>query len=106
VHALGVVAFQCLTGERPFKGRGVGVLLQNVVYRQAPAASSLQPALPRAVDPVLARALAKDPDERFACARDFTDALGAALLPDAPSGRRGRGVSWLGSLGAALLAAV
>jgi serine/threonine protein kinase len=107
VHALGVVAFQCLTGERPFKGRGVGSLLQNVVYQQAPAASSLQPDLPGAVDPVLARALAKDPDERFACARDFIDALAAALSPPTPPPTgRGRGPSWLGAVGAALLAAV
>jgi len=106
VHALGVVAFQCLTGERPFKGKGVGALLQKVVYQEPPAASSLRPDLPGAVDPVLARALAKDPDERFGCARDFIDALAAALSPDAPTARPGRRVSWLGSLGAALLAAV
>jgi serine/threonine-protein kinase len=90
LHALGVMAFLCLTGQRPFTGRGVGELLRNVVDQERPRASAVRPRLPPAVDPVLARAMAKDPDDRFGCARDFTSALAGAL-----SGERG----WLASLG-------
>jgi serine/threonine protein kinase len=99
LHALGVVAFLCLTGERPFKGRSVGELLRNVVDQERPSASALEPALPRAVDAVLARAMAKDPDGRFACGRDLVDALARALVAEGRSGRKG---GWLSSLGALL----
>jgi serine/threonine-protein kinase len=97
LHALGAVAFLCLTGERPFEGRSVGELLRNVVDKERPSASAVRSTLPTAVDAVLARAMAKDPDDRYACARDFVDALGAGLASE--EGRR-PGRRWLASLGA------
>jgi serine/threonine-protein kinase len=96
IHALGVVAFRCLTGERPFTGRSVGELLRNVVDQERPLASSVNPDLPPSVNPVLARALARDPDDRHSTAREFVDELERALA-DGRGRRPGRG--WLASLG-------
>jgi serine/threonine-protein kinase len=96
IHALGVVAFRCLTGERPFTGRSVGELLRNVVDQERPLASSVNPDLPPSVNPVLARALARDPDDRHSTAREFVDELERALA-DGKGRRPGRG--WLASLG-------
>jgi serine/threonine protein kinase len=92
VYALGVLAFQCLTAQRPFAARGVAALLKSIVYETPPLASSLEPRLPPAVDSVLERVLAKDPDERFASARDFVAALAEALgTPISRAPRAGRG---------------
>jgi serine/threonine protein kinase len=79
IYTLGVVAFQCLTGSRPFSGSSVGQLLIRIVDEDPPVATERNPALPSAVDGVLRRALAKDPHERFASARDLVDALDDAL---------------------------
>jgi serine/threonine protein kinase len=102
VSALGVLAFQCLTGERPFSARGVAALLKSIVYETPPLASSLEPRLPPAVDRVLERVLAKDPDERFASARDFVAALAEPL--ETSISRRAP-LACLGALGALLLGA-
>lgn len=89
-YALGVVAYQCLTGDRPFSGMSMGGLLRAVVYDASPPATQRNPALPAAVDAVLARAMAKDPDERYACARDFVAALKGALGSGAGRLKKGR----------------
>jgi serine/threonine-protein kinase len=80
VYALGVIAFRALTGEPPFRGCDTPELLYNVVHAATPLASRRTPELSPAVDAVLARALAKKPDDRFACAADLAAALAQALL--------------------------
>jgi serine/threonine-protein kinase len=79
VYALGVIAFRALTGEPPFRGFDTPELLYNVVHAATPLASRRAPELSPAVDAVLARALAKKPDDRFACAADLAAALAQAL---------------------------
>jgi serine/threonine-protein kinase len=81
VYALGVVAFEMLTGRRPFRTGTGSELLLRVSYGPAPSARALNAALPAAVDAVLARALARDPARRFAGASEFVAALGAAAFP-------------------------
>jgi DNA-binding NarL/FixJ family response regulator/tRNA A-37 threonylcarbamoyl transferase component Bud32 len=64
VYALGCVLFHALTGSVPFIG---GSDLQRMwahVHDAPPEPSSIEPSLPRALDPVLVRALAKAPDDR------------------------------------------
>jgi len=75
LHALGVVAWEGLVGRRPFDAPTFAGLMMRVTTRQAPSAHRARPSLPPEVDAVFARALAKDPDERFASARAFVEAL-------------------------------
>jgi serine/threonine-protein kinase len=82
VYALGVVLYQMLTGQAPFRAQTPLALLHAHVNTPPPAPRSVNPTLPPGVDQVLARALAKDRSTRFqtagALARAFRSALGLA----------------------------
>jgi serine/threonine-protein kinase len=88
VYALGVVAFEMLTGRRPFRGTSYAELLMRVTEALPPSAHALNPALPPEVDEVMAGALAKDPDERFATASAFVGALRGVVAPAGSPMRR------------------
>jgi serine/threonine-protein kinase len=87
-YALAVAAFELLVGERPFTAEHFTALARQHVDDPPPAASRRNPALPAALDPVLARAMAKRPRERFATASDFAAAVERALADGGAS--RGR----------------
>jgi len=72
LFSLGVMLYEGLTGQLP-------------LGRFTPA-GELVPRLPRGVDPVIHRALAPEPKQRFATARDMAQALAAAFTPGAPHG--------------------
>jgi TonB family protein len=75
IFSLGVVAYEALTGRKPFEGEGITPILYHVVHTDPPAASSLNPDLGPHHDRVLQRALAKDPGLRFTTATAFVEAL-------------------------------
>jgi|GEM_PF-591552 len=87
-YALGVVAYELLTGERPFPGANFAVQARAHVEDEPPPATTREPALPAAVDPVLERALAKQPLARWRSGEAMVDALEQALA-SAPRRRRG-----------------
>jgi serine/threonine-protein kinase len=75
VYALGVMAFECLTGHRPFEaGTPMAVALKHV-HEDAP---NLPPHVPPAARQVVARALAKDPTQRWPSAAAMAEAARAA----------------------------
>jgi hypothetical protein len=78
VHALALVAVELLTGSAPFAGHGAGRLMQACLAPTRPTPSARGVALPRAVEDVLARALALEPHERFPDAGAFWTALRTA----------------------------
>jgi hypothetical protein len=82
-YSLGVVAFELLTGERPFRRESVTAEAAAHVSAPVPSASSRRHELPRSVDPVLERALAKDPGARYGSCRELVDALRDAWTGDA-----------------------
>jgi serine/threonine-protein kinase len=87
-YALACVAFQLLTGVLPFRvDQGLPVLLAHV-SSPPPSLTEQRPGLPGAVDGVMARAMAKDPDDRYASCAGFADALREALglTPFDPAG--------------------
>jgi hypothetical protein len=79
--ALAVMAFQMLTGEMPFPGDAIGY---QVVHGERPVATRVNQKLRSGVDPVLQRALAKDPHERYPTCREFIAALDKALTETQP----------------------
>ena len=81
-YALGCVLFECLTTRPPFDGEAVVEMIAAHVRKTPPPASSLAGGLSPAIDRVLARALAKPPEERYATCVEFIGAAAAAL--DAP----------------------
>jgi eukaryotic-like serine/threonine-protein kinase len=77
-YALGVVAYELLTGERPFASDSPTAEASAHVHAPIPYPSE-HADVPPELDPVLRRALAKDPDERYPSSADFVAALREAL---------------------------
>jgi eukaryotic-like serine/threonine-protein kinase len=78
LYSIGVMLYEALTGRVPFEGDSpVTVALKQVSERPRPP-SELNPAVSRALDAVVLKALAKDPANRFASAEEFLAALDAA----------------------------
>ena len=76
--SLGVILFRCVTGRVPFTAGEIAVLILQICAEPIPAPSSIDPALGPAMDHFFARALARNPDERFQSAREIADAFAAA----------------------------
>ncbi|WP_051178693.1 serine/threonine-protein kinase [Nocardia concava] len=79
LYALGATLFEMLTGSVPFPRANPAAVMHAHLYEPPPEPTSLRAGLPDAFDAVLARALAKDPDHRFATARELAAAASAAL---------------------------
>lgn len=79
LFSVGVVLYQLLTDKRPFDGDNDFSIIHQIIGHHPPAPSTVNPRLPAALDAVVARALAKTRDERFATARDFAVALQSAI---------------------------
>jgi serine/threonine-protein kinase len=79
VYALGCVLFHALTGSVPFIAGNDFERMWAHVHETPPAVSSIEPRLPAALDPVLARALAKAPDDRQQSAGQLAREAQAAL---------------------------
>jgi serine/threonine-protein kinase len=79
-YSLATIAYEMLTGSIPFTGEGVLELLYAHVHREPPPPSSRNAALSPAVDAVIMRGLAKDPNARWASCTEFVDALAGALV--------------------------
>ncbi|MDQ3066967.1 MAG: serine/threonine protein kinase, partial [Actinomycetota bacterium] len=84
-YALGVVAFELLTGSRPYASDSATAEATAHVNAPVPSARELNSELPPEVDAVLTQALAKDPAERFSSAAEFVASLREAL--DAAAGQ-------------------
>lgn len=80
-YSLAVVAFELLTGDRPFRRESPTAEAAAHVQEPVPSASTRNSQLEPAVDDVLERALAKNPDDRYPSAQTFVHALEEALHP-------------------------
>jgi eukaryotic-like serine/threonine-protein kinase len=77
-YALGIVAWELLTGKRPFESESATAEAAAHVNAPIPAVSAAG-GLPRELDPVFERVLAKDPGQRYGTAGEFVDALRSAF---------------------------
>ncbi len=80
VYALGVVLYQMLTGEVPFHSTTLQGLLFQHVYTPPPSVREKNPHVPEILAQIVARALAKTPEERFQSAEAMAQALELANI--------------------------
>jgi serine/threonine-protein kinase len=78
-YALAVVGYELLAGQRPFTSENFAVQARHHVESEPTRASRVNRSLPASVDGVLARGMAKRPEERFATATEFAAATRAAI---------------------------
>ena len=79
IYALGVVLFEMVTGALPFQGRSFVEVRHAHATAPIPSVLGMAPELPSALDALIAKALAKDPQGRFSTARAMADAIEALL---------------------------
>ncbi len=77
--AAGIVVWEMVTGARLFADKSELLVFEKIIRQPTPKASSVRAEVPAIVDQVLARALAKSPDERYPDLRAFGVALSQAL---------------------------
>ncbi len=75
LFSLGVILYSMVTGHSPFTGNSATTVCFKVVNREPMPASSFDLELPRSLDSVITRAMAKDPAERFQRGSEFATAL-------------------------------
>src|SRR3989475_1955952 len=75
VYGLGLILYERLVGKPPFTSTNAAVLLRDHVVRQPVPPSHLRPSLPRELDSIVLKALAKQPNLRYQKASDFATAL-------------------------------
>jgi len=83
VYSLGCVLYECLVGQPPFRRDSDLAVVFAHLEAEPPALSAARPELPAALDAVIARALAKEPDHRYPSCREFAGAALAVAVDEA-----------------------
>ncbi len=114
IFAFGAVVYEMATGRKAFEGKSSASVMAAIMISNPPPMSSLQPVTPLALDRIVKKCLAKDPEERWQSARDVTDELKwiaeggsqASLLTAAPkdSGATQGAPAWTSKLSWAMAA--
>jgi serine/threonine protein kinase len=73
--SFGIVFYQMLTGARPFEGNSLGAVCSEILNTEPLPPSHHNPAVPPAIDRVIARCLAKNPQDRFASCEELARSL-------------------------------
>ncbi len=108
VYALGAILYHAMTGVAPYRGDSPGDVLLQILREPPPHPRELAPAVPAALEQIILRAMARDPDRRYPDAAALADDLRRFIDREpiaafAPSGR----LPWvLGAGAAAILLAV
>ncbi|MBL8817932.1 MAG: SUMF1/EgtB/PvdO family nonheme iron enzyme [Planctomyces sp.] len=87
IFSLGVILYQLLTEERPFRGSTVMETLQQVISVEPRAPRELQPTIPEELQRICLKALSKRASDRYATASEFADDLEQWLKPLAGGGQ-------------------
>jgi Tol biopolymer transport system component len=99
IFSLGAVVFEMATGRKAFQGKSQASLTAAILEREPAPPSSLVSGIPSSFDRLVARALAKDPEERWQSARDFVfhleELIGVKDVEEKPDLKPGSRVAWL-----------
>jgi serine/threonine-protein kinase len=79
LFSVGIVLYQMLTGQRPFKADSLVALAVKIAREEPQAIDTLRPQVPASLRRVVERCLAKAPENRFQNGRELSDALGKVL---------------------------
>jgi tRNA A-37 threonylcarbamoyl transferase component Bud32 len=79
IYSLGIILYEMVTGSVPFVAETPLAVLFKHISDPLPLPSSVKPDIPPAIEQVILKALAKDPEDRFASAADFVEAWKSAL---------------------------
>jgi serine/threonine-protein kinase len=71
IFSLGTVLYEMLTGQPPFSGDNMHATMYQVVHKEPPPPSSCCAGLPKDFDPIVAKAMAKDPADRYQSASEM-----------------------------------
>src|ERR1700678_4196025 len=71
LFSLGTVIYEMATGQAPFGGRSTAEVFAALLMKEPPPVNSLNPAMPKALDPVIVKLLAKDRDQRYRSAEEL-----------------------------------
>ena len=85
IYALTCVLHECLTGSQPFPSTSLEQQIAAHVSKPPPRPSALRDTVPTQLDQVIAKGMAKDPDERYSTTREMAKAARAAITD--PIGR-------------------
>ena len=86
LFSAGVVMYEMLTGVKPFAAPELSGILYNIVNHKPPPVTEVNPAVPEAVSKLVAKLLAKKPDDRYASASDALADLEAATREPVTAG--------------------
>ena len=97
VYSIGVILFEMLAGERPLTGETPTEVMMRHIEEPPPPLSAFRQDLPESLEPVILRALAKDPDARYQTAGEFAADLdlamaGQPLVAAATAGESGNNI--------------
>ena len=111
VFSLGVVLYELLTDQKPFRGTTLAEISQSVIEHEPPLACEVDARVPRALANIAARAMVKDPEQRYRSARTFSrelrhwleDSDSSPEVEEPVRAMRGGWRLWAGSAAAALV---
>ncbi len=107
IFSFGLVLYEMLTGKRAFEGASPASVIAAIMERPAPSIGNIAPP---ALDRLLKKCLAKDPDERWQTARDLKDELewianASGEVPAPPARSRLSSISWAAGVSLFVIAA-
>ncbi|WP_396215664.1 hypothetical protein [Gemmatimonas sp.] len=93
IYALGTLLFEMLAGEAPHAGPTPQSVMSRVITTEARSVASVRPLVPAHIAAAIAKALARNPADRFSTVDEFVAALEPSVLHDRGGGPRTDSVS-------------